>query len=297
MRDAKLHRWVQRRGWDRAVEHYDSYWREQLRPAHDAVLAAARLASGERVIDVACGTGMVTLPAAVAVGPDGAVLGTDISQRMIDDTAKRAAGAGLANVTVYRTDAEDLGPVGGFDVALCSLGLMYVPGPAVAMAELARVLRPGGRVVAAVWGDRRRCGWADLFPIVDARVSSDVCPMFFALGAPGALAGSAERAGFVDIDELRIATELIYDDDDQAIGAAFHGGPVALAHARFDEATRASAHAEYLESIAPFRAGSGYRVPGEFVIVAGRRPGHQTPTDLSPHTTSPQTTNPGDTPT
>ncbi len=270
--DAKLQRWVQRRGWDRAVEHYQAFWREQLRPAHDAVLFAASLQPGERVIDIACGTGMVTLPVAEAVGNAGTVLATDISQRMIDHTAKRAAELGLAHVQVQRADAEHLGAVGEFDVALCSLGLMYVPSPAVALGEMARVLRPGGRAVVALWGERRNCGWADVFPIVDARVSSDVCPMFFALGATGALSALAERTGFVDIEENRIRADLVYDDDEAAIGAAFLGGPVALAYSRFDDATRASAHAEYLASIAPFRDGAGYRVPGEFVIVAGGIP-------------------------
>jgi SAM-dependent methyltransferase len=153
---------------------------------------------------------------------------------------------------------------------------MYLPSPAVAVAEVARVLRPGGRVVAAVWGERRNCGWAEVFPIVDARVSSDVCPMFFALGAPGCLAGLVARAGFVDVEEHRISTELVYVDEDAAIGAAFLGGPVALAHARFDDTTKASAYDEYLASIEPFRDGAGFRVPGEFVIVAARLPQHQT---------------------
>lgn len=274
--EAKLQRWVQRQGWDRAVDHYRTYWREQLRPAHDAVLAAAHLEPGERVIDVACGTGMVTLPAAGAVGPAGTVLATDISQRMVDDTAKRAAELGLTNVEVQRRDAENLNidgdPAGDldFDAALCALGLMYVPTPAVAMGEIARVLRPGGRAVVAVWGERRNCGWAELFPIVDARVSSDVCPMFFALGAQQALVTLAERAGFDDIEERRIVTELVYEDDEAAIGAAFLGGPVALAHSRFDDSTKTAAYAEYLESIAPFRDGFAYRVPGEFVVVSGR---------------------------
>ena len=267
-----MQRWVQRQGWDRSVEHYETFWREQLRPAHDAVLAAAVLRSGERVIDIACGTGMVTLPAAEAVGPTGSVVATDISQRMVEDTAKRAAEAGLGHVDVDRCDAENLGTTGRFDVALCSLGLMYVPAPGVALAEMVRVLRPGGRAVVAVWGERRNCGWAELFPIVDARVSSDVCPMFFALGARGALAALAEHTGFVEVEEQRIVTDLAYDDDAAAIGAAFLGGPVALAHSRFDDSTRDSAHAEYLASIAPYRDGAGYRVPGEFVIVAGRIP-------------------------
>jgi ubiquinone/menaquinone biosynthesis C-methylase UbiE len=270
--EAKVHRWVQRRGWDRAVGCYQTFWQEQLRLAHARVLAAADLRPGLHVIDIACGTGMVTLPAATAVGPDGHVLATDLSQRMVDDTARRARLAGLDNVEVRRCDAEQLDATGPYDVALCSLGLMYVPSPLAALSEMRRVLHPGGRAAVAVWGEQRKCGWAQLFPIVDARVSSDVCPMFFALGTGDCLANLLERAGFADVDQARLNVDLGYADDAAALGAAFLGGPVALAHSRFDDATRASAHDDYLASIAPYRQGDGYRVPGEFVIASGRRP-------------------------
>jgi SAM-dependent methyltransferase len=272
--DARIQRWVQRHGWDRAVAYYDECWREQLRPAQEALLELARLAPGESVLDVACGTGMVTLPAAAAVGPHGRVLATDISGQMVDETARRAGERGLAHVETLRCDAEALStalaPGAVFDLALCALGLMYVPSPPDAMAEMVVALRPGGRVVTAVWGERRNCGWASIFPIVDARVESDVCPLFFALGGPGSLAGLAERAGLVDIVERRISSELVYPDEQSALAAAFLGGPVALAYSRFDDATKASASADYLDSIACFRDGTGYRIPGEFVVVAAR---------------------------
>ena len=277
--DAKLQRWVQRQGWDRASGCYEQYWQRQLRPAVDLVLAEADLRPGEHVIDVACGTGMATLPAAASVAPNGRVLAVDLSPKMVADVARRAstrrASTGhigdVGHIEFACRDAEDLGDVGPFDVAMCSLGLMYVPGPSVAVSELHRVLRPGGRVIVSVWGERQNCGWAQLFPIVAARVSSDVCPMFFALGAPGALTAALVQAGFVDIHETRLRSDLHYADDDEALGAAFLGGPVALAASRFDDDARRSAHAEYLSSLAGFADGDGYRVPGEFVVASARR--------------------------
>ena len=107
---------------------------------------------------------------------------------------------------------------------------------------------------------------------VGARVASEVCPTFFALGASGAVTTTLDAAGFVDIDETRLTVDLEYPTDEAALGAAFLGGPVALAYSRFDDDTRRSAHLEYLASLANFTDGAGYRVPGEFVIASELRP-------------------------
>ena len=93
--------------------------------------------------------------------------------------------------------------------------------------------------------------------------------MFFQLGTGSALAQAMGSAGFAHVSEDRLSTTLDYDSPDDAVGAAFAGGPVALAYSKFDDATRDSAHAEYLASIEPHRDGDHYRVPGEFVVVRG----------------------------
>ncbi|WP_077001365.1 class I SAM-dependent methyltransferase [Variovorax sp. KK3] len=271
--EPRLQRRIQRYGWDLAATDYERLWQAQLAPAHDAVLAHAALRPGERVLDVACGTGLVSLAAAEAVRPAGHVLGTDLSQGMVDAARERAARQGLHHVDFERMDAEQLAlPDAGFDVALCALGLMYVPGPEAALRELRRVLRPGGRLVLAVWGERARCGWSALFPIVDAEVRSEVCPLFFRLGQLDTLARLCTEAGFGRVEHQRIATTLRYADGDEACGAAFAGGPVALAWSRFDSPVRSRVQGRYLDAIAGWREGQGYRIPGEFVIVSATTP-------------------------
>ena len=81
--EATLQRRIQRYGWDKAVSDYEPGWKHQLEPAHTRLLALAALQHGERVLDVACGTGLVSFRAAAAVGLAGAVVGTDISAHMV----------------------------------------------------------------------------------------------------------------------------------------------------------------------------------------------------------------------
>lgn len=265
---------VQRYGWSKAASYYDPSWQRQLEPAQNRLLEVAQLQPGEDVLDVACGTGLVTLPAAEAVASEGTVLATDLSEGMLDRARDAAKEHGADNVSFERMDAEALDlPDDTFDVALCSLGLMYVPDPDQALQEMHRVLVPGGRAATVVWGRRDRCGWAGVFPIMDRRVQSDVCPLFFQLGTGDALGEAFRAEGFTDVTTERFSLTLPFETPDEACRAAFWGGAVALAWRKFDEETREGARAEYLESIDPYRNGhGGYAIPGEFVLARGVRP-------------------------
>ncbi len=268
--DSRLQLRVQRYGWDKAAALYQRYWERQLAPAQHRLLSLADVQHGERVLDVACGTGLVTFPAADAAGPGGFVLATDISDEMVKSVNEEAARRGLSHVHAERGAAEEMRPPDEpFDAALCALGLMYVTDPSAVLRAMHTALRPGGRCVVTVWGARAQCGWAEIFPIVDARVRSEVCPMFFQLGGGDALRITMEQAGFGSVQVDRIATELEYDSADDACGAVFAGGPVALAYSRFDDTITAEVHREYLDSISQWKHGQGYRVPGEFVIAQG----------------------------
>ena len=271
--DARLQRRIQRYGWDRAVDHYDLHWLSRLRPATESVLERANIRPGERVLDVACGTGVLAIAAAERAGRNGFVKGIDLSEKMVDAARAAASALGMGNCAFERGDAEALPDLGDpFDVALCGLGLMYMPDPESALDAMVRRLAPGGRVAVSVWGQRSRCAWAAIFPIVDARVESEVCPMFFRTGAGDTLHHALEAAGLRDISTERLSVLLRYASADDACDAAFLGGPVALAYAHFDAATRVAVRAEYLQSVEPHRQGETYAIPGEFVIGCGVKP-------------------------
>jgi ubiquinone/menaquinone biosynthesis C-methylase UbiE len=270
---AQLQKRVQRYGWDRAASFYEDSWKEQLSPAQELLLKRAELRPKQRVLDVAAGTGLVTFPAAEMVGNDGHVAATDLSDKMIEYLREEAVRRDLSQISAKQEDAESISSDDDtFDAVLCSLGLMYVPEPQKSVQEMTRVVRSDGRVVASVWGRRSQCGWAGIFTVVDERVDTDVCPLFFSLGTGESLKTVFDVAGLQNIVEDRIRTTLSYPTAEAASMAAFAGGPVALAYSRFDEQTRVEAQAEYLETIEAYRNGSGYSIPGEFVVVSGVKP-------------------------
>lgn len=270
--EPELQRRVQRYGWDKAAEFYETSWKEQLKPAQDLLINLADLKQGENVLETACGTGLITYRIAESVKPGGSVTATDLSGSMLEIAREEAARRSISNVSFHRMDAEELSMEDQqFDAALCSLGIMYYPDPVQSLREMHRVLNPGARAAVVTWGERKKCGWAEIFPIVDNRVATDVCPLFFQQGTGKTLELSFQKAGFSDIKTKRKSVNLHYSSADIALMAAFAGGPVALAYQKFDEQTKEEVHREYLESINPYQNGKGYNIPGEFVAAIGKK--------------------------
>jgi len=265
-----LQRRVQRYGWDKAATYYENYWQEQLKPAHDLLMEKSNVQAGDNIIDIAAGTGLISFRLADNTGEKGNLLATDISDEMVNIGNNSSQIANRKNVIFKRMDAENLDIENDtYDLATCALGLMYFPEPDKSLSEMYRVLKPGGRAVVAVWGSRKKCGWSDLFPIVDKRVNTDVCPMFFNLGETEVIKYPFEHAGFSNIKIEKIESNLKYTSDEEACNASFLGGPVSMAYSRFDDKTKKEAQLEYIKSIAKYKTIDGYEIPGEFVICSG----------------------------
>ncbi|WP_138429087.1 class I SAM-dependent methyltransferase [Fodinibius saliphilus] len=268
----ELQRRVQRYGWDYSSPYYEKGWDKQLWPAQRRLLKQAELTPGDSVLDISCGTGLVTFPIAKQVGEEGRVTGIDLSEKMIEKAAEKADEMNITNVSFEQMDAEELAlDDARFDVTINSLGMMYYPNPEKAITEMYRVTGVGGRAAALVWGRRSKCGWAEIFPIVDKRVNTDVCPLFFSLGTGDTLQDHFIKAGFNQVELQRFSMTLPYSTNEEAIISAFLGGAVAMAYRKFEEDEKKKAHQEYLESIQPYWDGKVYEIPGEFVIVSGNR--------------------------
>jgi ubiquinone/menaquinone biosynthesis C-methylase UbiE len=180
-----------------------------------AVLAAARLAPGQQVLDVATGTGEAAQAAAAIVGPSGTVVAGDISPAMLDIARCKL---NAVPVTFERFDAHALPyPDGRFDAVICQLGLMLFADPACALAEFHRVLRAGGRVAASVTTTPERTLYMRIGATIARHVPSkaDMFNRNFNIPDPDHLHTLLADAGFRDIrvesecNELRFAS---FDD-------------------------------------------------------------------------------------
>lgn len=144
--------------WDRISDTYLREIDSRFVPVVERLLARAAPAPGERVLDLGAGTGAVAVRAALHVGESGHVLAVDPSPQMLALAGERAASLGAANVTPREGRGEAIPAEDAtFDAVLASLSLMYHIDRAAAAREIARVLRPGGRLVAAVWAGPEEC--------------------------------------------------------------------------------------------------------------------------------------------
>lgn len=216
--DAEKFRATTRSQWEAAAEAWDRWspllarW---LGPSTEAMMDAAGVVPGARVLDVAAGAGEQTLVAARRVGPTGHVLATDISPAILRYAQAAAHRAGLANVATRELDGErhDLLPAASFDAAISRVGLIYFPDQQRALAGIRHALRPGGRFAAVVYSTPDSNPFFAL-PVGIIRRRAQLPPPLpgqpgpFSLGGEGVLARTLERAGFRDVQVRRIASPL-----------------------------------------------------------------------------------------
>jgi SAM-dependent methyltransferase len=173
--------------------------------------------AGQRVLELGAGTGELAAQLAEAVGPDGSVIATDAADGMVALLHKRIGG--LANVEVARLDATRIElPGGSVDAVVFRMGLMLVPEPGVALAEIRRVLRPGGRFATAVWGGPHENPWmttVGMAAMMHGLVQGGppVGPGGpFSLADPDDLAKRVRDADFADVQVTRVESARLFRD-------------------------------------------------------------------------------------
>jgi SAM-dependent methyltransferase len=240
----------------------------------------AELRPAQTVLELACGTGETGMRAAAIVGPGGRVIETDQAPAMVEAALRSAADLGLDNVEARVMDAERLElPDASVDAVVCRWGLMLMADPAACLAEVLRVLRPGGRLAAVVWGAPEDNPWPAV--VMGVLIEEGLIqpsgpesgPSIFALGDEARLRDLVAGAGFAGVVVDRIPASWTYVDGDEYWRVQTALSPsAARALAPLDDDRLARIRRRVDENLATYRTADGLVLPGVSVGVAAHRP-------------------------
>lgn len=255
-----------------------------LGDATELMLDLAGVGTGSRVLDVAAGAGGQSLTAARRVGPDGEVLATDISPRLLEYAQHAARMSGLADV--LRTsvaDGEDLPvPDGSFDAVISRVGLIYFPDRVTALQGMRRALRPGGRISSVTYSTPEANAFFSL-PIAIIREEAQLPPPApeqpgpFSLGSSEVLHATLAAAGFVDVEVRTVPSPLrLPTTADYVLFARESFGALHQMMRGLDEAGRERTWERVATELARFEGPDGFVGPCEMLVVAATNPGPAT---------------------
>jgi ubiquinone/menaquinone biosynthesis C-methylase UbiE len=210
---------------DEAAAGYDALMRRMAARFAPLLIRAARLAPGQRVLDIATGTGLAAEPALAAVAPTGRVTAADVAPAMIAKARERLGAR--ADLALLVADGQALPfAEASFDALLCSLGLMFFPDPAQGLSEFRRVLRTGGRAAVSVNTVPERSLNARVSAAIGRRVPAlaEATARVFSLGDAARLRSLVEAAGFGEVETFAEARRFTFASFDAFFGPIERGG-------------------------------------------------------------------------
>lgn len=258
-------------GWDANIDGID----EESKPATERMVERVAPRPGDRLLELAAGPGSLGPMWSSLVGSNGTVVVSDLAAGMLDVARRR--NESVDNVEVSRLDLDAIDrPDDSFDVAVCRMGLMFVPDPRRALGEIRRVLDTGGRLGALTWAAPEHNPWLSCVGM--AAAMNGVVPgppvgpgTIFSLSDPIELAAFAGEVGFDDVvvDEA----ELVMRADDAAahverVGAL--AGPLAGALNAASPDQRDGMLATVTELVAPYVTAEGLAMPARALVLTAR---------------------------
>ncbi|MGI8792982.1 MAG: methyltransferase domain-containing protein [Acidimicrobiales bacterium] len=255
------------------AENYERYFVPAIgTPVAAGTLDAADLQPGESVVDVACGTGIVARLAAAAVGPTGSVVGVDVAPDMIEVAGRTAALADSAPIEWHEADAASLPlPDGSHDVALCQMGLMFMPDKVAVLREMRRVLKPEGRIVVTTPGPIQAP-----FEAMEDALTHHIDPglagfvnVVFSMPDPDAVAGLLAEAGFSAAHAHMTTARFQLDGPAEFLWQYINLTPMGPIVAQASTEAKAALEAQVVETWQPYVVDGGTPLDQPMVIASG----------------------------
>lgn len=272
------------RQWEETAKYWtrhSSTIREMFTPLTEALIQAAGISEGQKVLDIAGGAGEPSLTIAERVGPTGSVTCTDAVAEMVEAARHEAESRGITNVQFHQCTADSL-PFAdeSFDVVVSRLGAMFFPDPVAACKEMLRVMKPGAAIAFVVWHKSELNPFCHLITdVVSRHVPAAPAdpdePGAFRFAEPGKLANILTESGVIDVAEQTLHFNIQAPISSEQFWTMRSETSETLRSklATLSDAEKTQVGKEVLQAVRDFFPNSQMNFPTQMILVSGRKAG------------------------